>query len=172
MDRLLMERSLIERELDCSQHDPIEVVLIFDKSNAAPDETTKLQKKKRKRKRPQKGQPSHSPPGRGKRPKRNKSKKQVNSADVYYDPTKLKFVFSTPSPLSRKFLEMRDRTAASGEELAIYDMADMPVSTGSAGVRPPSSSDGPTSFQKGEDRRVLNFQTRSSFEVFMFPSHC
>ena len=157
MDRLLMERSLIERELDCSQHDPIEVVLIFDKSNAAPDETTKLQKKKRKRKRPQKGPPSHSPPGRGKRPKRNKSKKQVNSADVYYDPTKLKFVFSTPSPLSRKFLEMRDRTAVSGEQLAIYDMADMPVSTGSAGARPTPSSDGPTAIQSGEDRRVLTF---------------
>ena len=185
MDRLLMERSLIERELDCSQHDPIEVVLIFDKSNALggagyaeSDETAKPQKKKRRRKRPQKSRPprpprqSSSSPGRAKRPERNKSKKQVNSAEVFYDPTKLKFVFSTPSPLSRKFLEMRDRTAVSGEQLAIYDMADMPVSTGSAGVRPPSSSDGPTSFQKGEDRRVLNFQTRSSFEVFMFPSHC
>ena len=162
-----MERSLIERELDCSQHDPIEVVLIFDKSNAlgggagyaAPDETTKLQKKKRKRKRPQKGPSSHSPPGagRGRRPKRTKSKKQVNSAEVYYDPTKLKFVFSTPSPLSRKFLEMRDRTAVSGEDLAIYDMADMPVSTGSAGARPTSSSDGPPALQSGEDRRVPTF---------------
>ena len=181
MDRLLTERSLIERELDCSQHDPIEVVLIFDKSNALggagyaeSDETAKPQKKKRRRKRPQKSRPPRqSSSYRGKGPKRNMGKKKpVNDAEVYYDPTKLKFVFSTPSPLSRKFLEMRDRTAASGEELAIYDMADMPVSTGSAGVRPPSSSDGPTSFQKGEDRRVLNFQTRSSFEVFMFPSHC
>ena len=169
MDRLLMERSLIERELDCSQHDPIEVVLIFDKSNALggagyaeSDETAKPQKKKRRRKRPQKSRPPRPPrqsssPGRAKRPERNKSKKQVNSAEVFYDPTKLKFVFSTPSPLSRKFLEMRDRTAASGEELAIYDMADMPVSTGSAGTRPTPSSHRPTAIQSGEDRRVLTF---------------
>jgi hypothetical protein len=31
MDRLLMERAMIERELDCTQHEPIEVVLMFDK---------------------------------------------------------------------------------------------------------------------------------------------
>ena len=165
MDRLLMERSLIERELDCSQHDPIEVVLIFDKSNAAApsSDTTRLQKKKRKRTRPR---PSSAyflaGAGQGKRPKRHKGMKQkkkaqVNSAEVYYDPTKLKFVFSTPSPLSRKFLEMRDRTAVSGEELSIYDMADMPLSTGSAGKRPLSSSDGPPSaLQVGRDRRVKN----------------
>ena len=165
MDRLLMERSLIERELDCSQHDPIEVVLIFDKSNAAApsSDTTRLQKKKRKRTRPRPSS-AYSPAaggGQGKRPKRHKGKKQkkkqhVNSAEVYYDPTKLKFVFSTPSPLSRKFLEMRDRTAVSGEEeLSIYDMADMPLSTGSAGKRPISSSDGPPStLQVGKDRRV------------------
>ena len=158
MDRLLMERSLIERELDCSQHDPIEVVLIFDKSNAAApsSDTTRLQKKKRKRTRPRPPSSAYSPAagggGQGKRPKRHKGgkkqkkKQQVNSAEVYYDPTKLKFVFSTPSPLSRKFLEMRDRTAVSGEEeLSIYDMADMPLSTGSAGKRP-----------IGEDRRVQN----------------
>ena len=170
MDRLLMERSLIERELDCSQHDPIEVVLIFDKSNAAAapsSDTTRLQKKKRKRTRPRHPSPAYSTAGsggQGKRPKRHKGKKQkkkpqVNSAEVYYDPTKLKFVFSTPSPLSRKFLEMRDRTAVSGEEeLSIYDMADMPLSTGSAGKRPLSSSDGPPphALQLGEDRRVQN----------------
>ena len=172
MDRLLMERSLIERELDCSQHDPIEVVLIFDKSNAAAapsSDTTRLQKKKRKRTRPRPPSSAYSPAagggGQGKRPKRHKGgkkqkkKQQVNSAEVYYDPTKLKFVFSTPSPLSRKFLEMRDRTAVSGEEeLSIYDMADMPLSTGSAGKRPLSSSDGPPphAFQLGEDRRVQN----------------
>ena len=167
MDRLLMERSLIERELDCSQHDPIEVVLIFDKSNAAApsSDTTRLQKKKRKRTRPRPSS-AYSPAGgggQGKRPKRHKGMKQkkkaqVNSAEVYYDPTKLKFVFSTPSPLSRKFLEMRDRTAVSGEEeLSIYDMADMPLSTGSAGKRPLSSSDGPPSaLQVGKDRRVKN----------------
>ena len=171
MDRLLMERSLIERELDCSQHDPIEVVLIFDKSNAAApsSDTTRLQKKKRKRTRPRPSS-AYSPAGggQGKRPKRHKGtkqkkKQQVNSAEVYYDPTKLKFVFSTPSPLSRKFLEMRDRTAVSGEEeLSIYDMADMPLSTGSAGKRPIkrplSSSDGPPphALQPGEDRRVQN----------------
>ena len=165
MDRLLMERSLIERELDCSQHDPIEVVLIFDKSNAAApsSDTTRLQKKKRKRTRPRPSSaysPAAGGGGQGKRPKRHKGKKQkkkpqVNSAEVYYDPTKLKFVFSTPSPLSRKFLEMRDRTAVSGEEeLSIYDMADMPLSTGSAGKRPISSSDGP--LQVGKDRRVQN----------------
>ena len=163
MDRLLMERSLIERELDCSQHDPIEVVLIFDKSNAlgdasysAPNETTKLQKKKRKRKRPQKSRPPRqSSSYRGKRPKRNMGKKKpVNDAEVYYDPTKLKFVFSTPSPLSRKFLEMRERTATSGEELTIYDMADMPVSTGSA--RPLSSSDGSSAVTSEDDRWDLN----------------
>ena len=170
MDRLLMERSLIERELDCSQHDPIEVVLIFDKSNtAAPSsDTTRLQKKKRKRTRPRPPSSAYSPAagggGQGKRPKRHKGKKQkkkqqVNSAEVYYDPTKLKFVFSTPSPLSRKFLEMRDRTAVSGEEeLSIYDMADMPLSTGSAGKRPLSTSNGspPHALQLGEDRRVQN----------------
>ena len=110
MDRLLMERSLIERELDCSQHDPIEVVLIFDKSNAAApsSDTTRLQKKKRKRTRPRPSSaysPAAGGGGQGKRPKRHKGKKQkkkqkVNSAEVYYDPTKLKFVFSTPSPLS------------------------------------------------------------------------
>ena len=172
MDRLLMERSLIERELDCSQHDPIEVVLIFDKSNSAAtpsSDTTRLQKKKRKRTRPRPPSSAYSPAagggGQGKRPKRHKGKKQkkkqqVNSAEVYYDPTKLKFVFSTPSPLSRKFLEMRDRTAVSGEEeLSIYDMADMPLSTGSAGKRPISSSDGPPpphALQLGKDRRVQN----------------
>ena len=76
MDRLLMERSLIERELDCSQHDPIEVVLIFDKSNAAPDGKTQLQKKKkRKRKRPSKSHSTYSSPKGRKRPKRNKSQK-------------------------------------------------------------------------------------------------
>ena len=165
MDRLLMERSLIERELDCSQHDPIEVVLIFDKSNAAApsSDTTRLQKKKRKRTRPRPSS-GYSPAGggQGKRPKRHKGmkqqkKQQVNSAEVYYDPTKLKFVFSTPSPLSRKFLEMRDRTAVSGEEVSIYDMADMPLSTGSAGMRPISSSDGsPPTLQVGGDRRVQN----------------
>ena len=172
MDRLLMERTLIERELDCSQHDPIEVVLIFDKSNAAApsSDKTRLQKKKRKRTRPRPPSSAYSPAGgggQGKRPKRHKGgkkqkkKQQVNSAEVYYDPTKLKFVFSTPSPLSRKFLEMRDRTAVSGEEeLSIYDMADMPLSTGSAGKRPLSSSDGPPphahALQLGEDRRVQN----------------
>ena len=174
MDRLLMERTLIERELDCSQHDPIEVVLIFDKSNAAApsSDKTRLQKKKRKRTRPRPPSSAYSPAGgggQGKRPKRHKGgkkqkkKQQVNSAEVYYDPTKLKFVFSTPSPLSRKFLEMRDRTAVSGEEeLSIYDMADMPLSTGSAGKRPIkrplSSSDGPPphALQLGEDRRVQN----------------
>ena len=172
MDRLLMERTLIERELDCSQHDPIEVVLIFDKSNAAApsSDKTRLQKKKQKRTRPRPPSSAYSPAGgggQGKRPKRHKGgkkqkkKQQVNSAEVYYDPTKLKFVFSTPSPLSRKFLEMRDRTAVSGEEeLSIYDMADMPLSTGSAGKRPLSSSDGPPphahALQLGEDRRVQN----------------
>ena len=76
MDRLLMERSLIERELDCSQHDPIEVVLIFDKSNATPDGKTQLQKKKkRKRKRPSKSHSTYSSPKGRKRPKRNKGQK-------------------------------------------------------------------------------------------------
>ena len=77
--------------------------------------------------------------------------KQVNSAEVYYDPTKLKFSFSTPSPLSRKFLEMRDRTASDdggAGELAIYDMADVPLSTGSAGARPTLAT------ADAEDRQV------------------
>ena len=81
----------------------------------------------------------------------------MNSAEVYYDPTKLKFSFSTPSPLSRKFLEMRDRTAASDDsgELAppIYDMADVPLSTGSVGARPTLAA------PHGEDRQVITYQS-------------
>lgn len=33
------------------------------------------------------------------------------SEAVYYDPTKLSFIFSTPSPLSKRFMALRDREA-------------------------------------------------------------
>ena len=112
MDRLLMERTLIERELDCSLHDPIEVVLIFDKSNSVDAETgggytgasetqyggTKTPTKKRKRKRPMKGRPR--PPhksyssGRGKRPKRQKNKKQASRRRKVAGNQMTRFVYS------------------------------------------------------------------------------
>jgi hypothetical protein len=68
---------------------------------------------------------------------------KLNDDSGYYDPTKLKFVFSTPSPLTRKFIELRDKAAvlqavqeeeggSGGEEMeatmaaeGIYDMTNL-----------------------------------------------
>ena len=116
MRKLLTERALIEQELDCSQHEPIEVVLIFDSQK-------KQQQKKASSK--NKGEfslkddvtkttftltPTTENIAQGQQPQQQQQQNEELST-VYYDPTKLSFIFSTPSPLSRRYMELRDREA-------------------------------------------------------------
>ena len=63
---------------------------------------------------------------------------------------------------------MRDRTAASGgeeTEVAIYDMADMPLSTGSVGPRPTPMRGGPEALESEGDRRVTTFYIVDDMEI-------
>ena len=104
MQRLLTERAMIEQELDCSQHEPIEVVLIFD-----PKKTKKSKPKFEKNKF------TLTPPKKKNNRVRYRKPKPVTesvpSSTVYYDPTKLSFIFSTPSPISKRYIELRDKGA-------------------------------------------------------------
>ncbi len=160
MNRLLMERDMIDKELDCSEHEPIEVVLIFDQEEMVP-QTMQQQDARRKRQsnktRHQRVVIDHSfrSSSRGGSRKRSRGKsgngsggngdnklrsggrtpklpKRINEQDVYYDPTKLQFVFSTPSPLTRKFIELRDRSAT--EATSGNETAESTTTTTAAGI--------------------------------------
>jgi hypothetical protein len=144
--RLETERSIIEERLDCSKQDPIEVVLVFESKRTEPlrnrsptftstpanvrltpdyfqdglsaeqkhqltfRKTTLLPRTRRRR-------PHASAPAMVAVATDVLKNKNDEVADgVYYDPTKLTFIFSTPSPLRRKYIAMRDRMAVDEDE--------------------------------------------------------
>ncbi len=139
MDRLLTERALIESEVDCSQMEPVEVMLVFDTRSVGGGGGGSVAALER----PRRMQPRH-PPFSIKRttpssvtltPRRKPlavtdtyfleddysdylPDLQSVSKSAYYDPTKLTFIFSTPSPLRRRYIELRDQQALgdSGEK--------------------------------------------------------
>lgn len=133
LNRLLNERAMLEQELDCSVQEPIEVVLVF--------ESQKEQPKRPVRKTPKtystipsaiaNNNPSYGDyieqvdphtkyhledhsyrvQGHGSSSQDVFASNEVVDSAGYYDPTKLNFIFSTPSPLKKKYIEIRDRKA-------------------------------------------------------------
>ena len=155
MEHLLTERAMLEEEIDCSNQEPIEVVLVFDSKKiddepeinrrptlisnqndftltpiSRPYQKNKLissSTTRKKRKNPSSfdidlfraaasSQISDNQHVSYAQNSAQVSNNQHVSAanDVYYDPTKLSFIFSTPSPLRKRYIELRDRKALGG----------------------------------------------------------
>ena len=181
LDKLLTERAMIEREIDCEEMDPIEVVLVFDSQKTGAREKSSEVGIRRDKRKNAFSRDSARPASVNLTPD---AENAVTAGDdaVYYDPTKLSFIFSTPSPLRRKYIELRDRRARMDSEEEEDDIGDRRNDDGPKRKRPrfdltaETSSTTEERFQdrkrkeeEGKGRRLRQRRLRLPHQVY-FPA--